>query len=142
MTTFEVKRIEANDWVDKFSELAHKLVFEKHKPAEWDRIDFALLVVQGEKLIGYATCREHDSKTLYLQYGGAFPGTRETSMSLPAYIRLIEWCRENYEKVTTVIENDNIVYLKFAMRVGFRIVGLRIFKETVLLEHELVSNEI
>lgn len=141
MNTFKVTRIEAKDWVERFSERAHSLVFQKHKPAEWDRIDFALLVTQGTDLIGYATCREHDSKTLYLQYGGAFPGTRETSMSLPAYIELIEWCRKNYAKVTTVVENDNIVYLKFAMRVGFRIVGLRAFQGQVLLEHELAGDK-
>lgn len=134
---FEITKVSKEDWVRDFSEAAHKIAFGKHKPAEWDRIDFALLVSKDGKLVGYATCRETDAKTLYWQFGGAIPGSLPTSVSLPAYIALAQWCQKNYATITTLVENDNFTYLKFAMRVGFKIIGVRMYNQTVLLEHAL-----
>lgn len=132
---FEVTKISAHDWVTKFAGAAHKVVFGKIIDPANIRFDFALLVTRGTEMIGYATAREFEAGTLYLQYGGAFPGTKQTSVSLPAYLALVKWCRENYERITTLVENDNFVYLKFAMKAGFRIIGIKIYGENILLEH-------
>lgn len=107
------------------SENAHLAVFETYKPASLDRIDFALLIERGETLMGFATCREHDAETLYWQYGGALPGTKSSSLTFPGYQAVVAWSKERYKRITTIIENDNVVMLKFAMKVGFRIVGVR-----------------
>jgi hypothetical protein len=119
------------------SEHAHLFAFGRTRPKEWDRIDFAVLAVDEltETPMGYATCREHDVNTLYLQFGGTFPGTLGTAKSFRAYTSLIEWCRSRYERVTTFIENSNLVMLKMAMRVGFRIQGVRHFNGTLLVDH-------
>lgn len=131
----EVTKIDGQIWKRDFSESAHKIVFGKLKPAEWDRIDFALLVAKEGKMIGYGTCREFDAKTLYLQYGGAFRSPESTSLSLPAYLAFVDHCKKNYEAITTLVENTNFVYLKFAMKAGFRIIGVRVYDGIVLLEH-------
>lgn len=134
---FEVRQIDAKTWVRDFEGAAHKAVFGKIVDPEKMRIDFALLVTRGNDLHGYLTGREFEAGTLYLQYGGAFPGTKETSVSLPAYLALVEWCTKNYPRVTTLVENDNFVYLKFAMKAGFKIIGIRTYGTLVLLEHFL-----
>lgn len=131
-----VDQISAQEWA-QLSEKAHLIAFAENKPAEWDRIDFALLVKRGQNLMGYVTCRETDAHTLYWQFGGAFPGTRESSLTFSGYRAFVDFCEERYQRITTLIENDNFVMLKMAMKVGFRIVGVRVFRGHVLLEHLL-----
>lgn len=118
------------------SETAHLLCFGTKKPESLDRIDFAL-VVGTETPAGYLTCREQDADTLYWQFGGAFPGTRNSSMTWKGYQAFVEWCKPKYKRITTLIENDNTVMLKMAMKIGFRIQGVRVFKGQVLVEHLL-----
>lgn len=130
-----VEELHPKDW-DLLSEKAHLTVFETHKPREWDRIDFALLVkTERDQWCGYATCREHDHESLYWQYGGAFPGTKDSSLSFPAYRAIAEHCQARYKRITTLVENTNLVYIKFLMKVGFRIVGVKMFGGKILLEN-------
>lgn len=135
-------------WVEKLtkeqwkpmSENAHTIVFGTRKPESMDRIDFALIVRNEEGLMGYLTCREHDAETLYWQYGGAFPGTRGSSLTFLGYQQFVVWCKERYKRITTLVENDNIAMLKMAMKVGYRVVGVRTVvsdKTHILLEHVL-----
>lgn len=129
-----VVQLSREQWA-KHSELAHLIVFNKRKPASMDRIDFALVAQKDDALISYVTCREHDAETLYWQFGGAFPGTKNTSLSFQAYQMGINWCKEKgYKRVTTAVENTNIVMLKFALKVGFLIVGIRNHHGSVLVE--------
>lgn len=130
----EVDQLNPKQW-EQVSEKAHLVVFNTTKPKDWDRIDFALIVRRGEDLMGYLTAREHDAHTLYLQYGGAFPGTRDSSLSFVAYKAMVDFCKDRYPRITTIVENNNFVYLKMAMKVGFKIVGVRVHQSSVLLEH-------
>ncbi len=119
---------------EPLSEKFHLVCFDTHKPKEWDRIDFALVAESGDELNGYVTCREHDAQTLYWQFGGAFPGTRQTSLSWKAYQAFGLWAQDKYKRITTLIENENIVMLKMAFKLGFRIIGVRVHKGSVLCE--------
>lgn len=132
----EVVQLSPKQW-EQLSEKAHLVAFDTHKPKEWDRIDFALLAQNEKDLMGYVTCREHDAESLYWQYGGAFPGTRETSLSFSVYRELIAFCQKKYKRLSTLIGNENVAMLKMAMKVGFRIVGVRVHQGRVLLEHVL-----
>lgn len=130
----EVESWSEKEW-SKYAERAHLVVFSKLRPAGMDRIDFALVVKDGSKLMGYVTCREWDSESLYWQFGGAFPGTRETSLSFRGYQAFVRWTKDHYKRVSTLISNDNAVMLKMAAKVGFKIIGVRTFRNTILLEH-------
>lgn len=130
---YQLKMLKPREW-EILSENAHAAAFNKHKPASWDRIDFALLFLGNDVPLGYVTCREHDAETLYFQFGGSFPAARSTSLSFKGYKMAIEWTSTRYKRITTVIENGNVVMLKMAMKVGFRIVGTRTFSGQVLLE--------
>jgi hypothetical protein len=122
------------------SENAHKIAFGEIKPASMDRIDGALIAEDAFGIpMGYLTFRESDSETVYWQFGGAMPGTKDTIKSFKAYQGFVKFFEEQtkHKRITTLIENTNTVMLKMAMKVGFRIVGIRNYKGSVLLEHLL-----
>lgn len=132
-----VKKISPEDW-KFFSEFAHESVFGKKKPVEMERIDFALLCVSDKEIpMGYITCRENDSETIYWQFGGVFPGTKDTILSFRVMQAMVRFCKEHYKRITYLVENTNTAMLKFAMRMGFKIQGVRYHNGSVLLEHVL-----
>ena len=128
-----VEYVTKEKW-EHVSEDAHKLAFGEIRPRDFDRMDFALVMVgTDEKAVGYATCREFDKYTLYLQYGGAFEKNRHRNVG--GYRELIGWIKSrDYKQAVTLVENDNIAYLKMAMHFGFRIIGCRNFRGAILLE--------
>lgn len=131
-------RIDKSDWL-RLAESAHAIAFNDFRPADFDRIDFALIVEHEETFepLGYMVCREHDAKTLYLQFGGAFRGARSTSLSYKGYVCALDWCKARYERIITKIDNKNSVMLKFAAKAGFLIVGVNNYNGTILLEHQM-----
>lgn len=137
-----VHKVSPEDW-KPLSELAHSAVFKEHKPSDWDRIDFVLTVEEDDgKPRGYVTCRELDAKTLYWQFGGAFPDTQNSIAAFRGYQNFARWSKDRYDRVCTYIENTNSPMLKMAAKIGFVIVGVRNFKGSVLLEHLLEFSEV
>ena len=117
------------------SEDAHLRVFLTKKPAEWDRIDYALLAIkEGADPVGYMSCREVTHDTVYWQYGGSFENIRGTTTSWRAYQAFLEWARGKYKFVSTYVKNDNMGYLKMALKAGFRIIGTKTYKEGIYLD--------
>lgn len=135
---FWVERQSSEEWA-QYSEPAHLIVFGESKPKDMDRIDFALLIRNdaSPQLMGYATCREWDRDSLYWQYGGAFPGTKSSSLTFRGYQAVLDYTRANYKRVSTLIENTNVVMLKFAAKVGFKIIGIRTIYGKIYLEHHM-----
>ena len=119
----------------------HLISFGQIIVPEDERIDYAL-VIRDEflNLKGYVTCREHRADTVYWQYGGSFPGTRESSLTFKIYTMGIEYCLTKYKRITTLIENENIVMLKMAMKAGFRIIGAGGMNGKIFLELMLEKN--
>jgi hypothetical protein len=132
----KVERISAVNWAI-LSENAHLTVFGKHKPANLERVDYALLVVRDHTPLIYVTCRELDGESLYWQFGGALPGTRGSIHTLRAIQTALDWAQARYKRVTMLVENNNRAMLKMAMKVGFLVVGIRNFQGSILLEHLL-----
>jgi hypothetical protein len=122
------------EW-DKHSERVHLVCFNEVRPADMNRYDYALLVFEGTTPIAYMTCREFDSETVYMAYGGSFPSARGTVKSYKAYEKMVEFLKLKYLQGTTLIENSNIPMLKFALKQGMKIIGVRNFKDSILLEH-------
>lgn len=133
----KVDRLNPDQW-HYLSERAHLLAFDKHKPVQWERIDFALLCIDDNgTVMGYGTFKEIDSKSVYWQYGGTFHGTRHTATSFKAFQEGLRWLSTRYERVSMYVENTNLPALKFAMKMGYRIVGVKLVNEMLLLEHLL-----
>lgn len=131
-----VEQLQKYEW-QTLSERAHLVVFNKTKAASTERIDFAL-VVEGEdgQMLQYVTCRELDASSLYWQYGGSFPGTKDTILSWRAFQALLRWVKEyGFKRISFYVENTNTPMLKLAMKGGFHITGVRNFQGAVLLEH-------
>lgn len=135
--SISLKRLSREQWA-WLAEHAHLVSFGEHKPREWDRIDFAVLLVdETDTAQAWATCRELDAHTLYLQFGGALPEARGTPKSWECFRILLAWARQSYQRVTFLVENSNLPMLKMGMKAGFRIVGVRNYKGSILLEHLL-----
>lgn len=136
-----VLKVTADSWHKNFSENAHVVAFEKHKPAAKERIDYALLAIEKreDKPVAYMTCRELDSDSVYWQFGGSFK--KDTLWSWRSYSAFSDWHKDRYANISTLIENDNQVMLKMAMKVGFKVIGVRMFNSNVLLEHHMKGNK-
>lgn len=132
-----VKKLTPKEW-SEFSEMAHLIVFNEKRSKSMDRVDFAL-IVENEKGVPltYATCKELDSETVYMQYGGAFPSSEKTTLVFKCYDLMINFLMLSYKRIGTMIENKNKPMLKLAMKKNFIIVGMRNFHNSVLLEHML-----
>lgn len=128
-----VFKIPAEEWA-AHSENAHLATFAENKPANWDRISYALLIVHNEIAQGYVTVRELDPDTVYWQFGGRFIPVRGSAMSLKLYRRLLEEQGKLSRYMTTFIENTNFPMLRLALAEGLKIIGIRNALGTVLLE--------
>jgi len=130
----EVKKLSKEEW-ELVSANAHLICFDEQRPSSMDRIDFALMnLVDGEPS-SYATIRELDAESCYWQYGGAFPNHKGSTYSYHSYQAVAAWCFDNgYKRISTYIQNTNITMIKFALKLGFKIIGTRTFKNAVYVE--------
>jgi hypothetical protein len=130
-----IHKLSPEDWA-KVSETTYLVVFGGQRPSGMDRIDYALVIqdVEQNTPCGYLTARELDSDSVYWQFGGAFPGTHSSSKAVECYKMFVDWTLARYKRITTLVENTNVRYLKLAMHAGFRIIGVRMFDGSVLVE--------
>lgn len=131
-----VKQLSPTEWMD-FSEAANQICFDHFRSRELNRVDYALLLIDNNKPQGFTTVKEMDAESAYLQYGGAFPGHIGTPRPIQAFGLMLNFLREKYKRVTCYVENDNQTMLKICMKFGFRIVGVKMFKQQVLVENTL-----
>lgn len=131
----QIMQLDPEQW-SVFSEDAHRAAFSEFRPAYMERIDYAILAhePQNRGVLGYVTVRELDADSAYWQYGAALDTVSKGVLAVRVYERLINHMREKYKRITTLVENGNVPYLKLAMKMGFRIIGVRMFKGTVLVE--------
>lgn len=125
-----------DDW-KKYSRESHLLAFNEDRSPEMERIDYAMIVGDGNVPWGYITVREIDAESAYVSYGGSFPGTKGTTKAVSGYRELFDYLASKYDRATTLIENTNRPMLKMAMQFGWLIKGIRYFKGSILLEHQI-----
>ena len=130
-----VKRIEKQDWY-ALAGPAHESVFNETWSADNERIDYTLLTVDEKNvLVQYATIREVDAETGYIQYGGSFPSYKGTTTAFESFRAILGYLYGQYRYVSFLTENTNFPMLKFAIKEKFYIVGMRNFKGHIMLEH-------
>lgn len=127
-----IKRFSKENWA-LISKEAHAAVFGTVRDSAIERIDFVLVATMDKSPIGYITAREHDSETVYWQFGGVLMVHRGVS-TLKAYMMAIEEMRRSYKRITTCILNTNFTMLKMAMKVGFIINGVKVINGNTLVE--------
>jgi hypothetical protein len=135
---FEIKQYSANEW-ELLAQVSHFLVFDVNRPAELNRIDYALLIIDKEKdcPCGFITIRELDADSVYWQYGGAMPQYQKSIAAFSMFESVIEWTKVRYKRMSTLVKNDNFPMLKFYMRLKAKVIGCRNFHGEVFLEHLL-----
>lgn len=122
---YEVVRLGKSVWLKELSEKAHFSTFGMMRPKESERVDFALLVSQDLDPMGYVSCIEMDSETLYWQQGGIFKHKQKSFGVYPSTRAIFNWSLKNYQYVQCRVTNQNLAMLHLGMKLGFRIVGTR-----------------
>ena len=125
---YQTVKIESEEW-------------SKDRTRAIDSIDFALVCSADDVPTGHVTCIEMDKETIYWQLGGALESIKGTFAVVPCYMSMIKWSLERYQRISTRILNTNIKMLHLAMRIGFRIIGVRTFKNEIFLELNLERGE-
>lgn len=129
--------ISAEQWA-KVSEEVHSTVFGKTRPASDDRITFALATQHDDGTpIAYITGQERGSGTLYIQYGGAFPDSKATTLIWKSFQEALYYCKIHYKRVALLVENTNSSMIRLALKAGFKIIGTRTFEGAIYLDHLL-----
>lgn len=132
-----VHQIQKAEW-ETLAENAHLAIFGQDLPPCQERIDFALLSVDQAKdeILGYATCKELSPTALYLSYSGAFPPASKSILAWVCYKAGMEKLAQlGYTTIFTKIQNTNRGMLKMALKMGFKIVGIRHMDGCTMLEH-------
>lgn len=130
----KIEKFSREEWA-KYSADAHLAVFGKTRPAEWDRIDYALLYVCDDDLPGaYVTVRELSPKHVYWSFGGVFPWALKSIRTLRMIDALIAWQGQRSKSLITYVENDNFPMLKIFLSRKMKIVGTRCISGSVLVE--------
>lgn len=132
----ELVKLSKQEW-SQHTEQAHFVCFGEVGYSALDRCDFALLVVEGDVPLMYATIKETDSESAYLQRGGAFPSSKNTVLSYKAFDLIMNYLKTNYKYLTMRVLNTNKPMLKFAMKADFLIDGVNYAKGNIYLDHYL-----
>jgi hypothetical protein len=110
----------------ELSKNAHLATFGVDRDPDQDRVNYALLVHNDKVPCSYATIIELDSKTAYMQHGGAFPSVAKTVHTVKSYVMMTDYLKSRYDIVSTKIQNKNLPMLKLALAAGLEINGLEI----------------
>lgn len=130
----EVKKLSPSEWKD-LAHKAHLIVFGEDRPAEMDRISYALLAVKNGNVLAYVTARETDNESVYWPYGGSFPGTRFGPVSYRCLLEFIKYFKDSdFKRINFLVESTNKPMLKFAVNADFEPIGMRVFKGKPLFE--------
>jgi hypothetical protein len=122
----------------KLAREVHAQVFRHAYDPTWDRLDQALLLVDENRSVkGFATVREQDQHTAFLEWGGAMPKARFSMDAVRGWEQVLEWCRERYPRVKMFVENTNFPMLKLAIASEFKVIGLKCHEGRIYLEHTL-----
>lgn len=121
----KVDKLTPEEWAG-MSENAHVAVFQEIRPSLMNRVDYAMVVSEEAKVLGFTTVRELDNESVYWQFGGILPEMRKSSFSIRSYFAIADWSfSQGVKNISTVIENTNTVMLKLALRMGFVIIGTK-----------------
>lgn len=117
-----VEQVGRPEW-NKLSTNALYVSFGKEFPADFNRIDYALICCDDENIYSFATVIELNAEAVYMQHGGAMPNIQGTIQVKRCYNAVINWLKLRYKKISTRILNTNLAMLKLAMSEGLRVVG-------------------
>ena len=129
-----VEKMSSKDWIDCMDSM-YASVFDDVRPLSLERCDFVLIAKDNElDPVGFITCHEMDSETIYWQFGGALKKVKNSIHVMSHYVHFITWCTGKYKRITTRIENDNLPMLKMALKCGFLIQGVWNMKNKIYVE--------
>lgn len=128
-----LKRLSLEEW-NVLSREAHMAVFREERDPSLNTFDFALLVTdENDKPIAYSTVVLLDTKTAYMQHGGAFPESLGTIKVARAYHLMMTYIKESHLRISTRVRNINVPMLKLALSAGMIVNGIDILERETFL---------
>lgn len=128
-----IEIVHYDEWKNRMNDI-YLDVFQAERPVNMERCNFAIISKKENTPVGFVTCIEMDSETIYWQFGGALKIVKRTINVMKYYKEMISWCKSRYKRITTRIENDNIQMIKLAISCGFKILGTWNFNNKIYLE--------
>lgn len=132
----DVVKYDKSQW-DLVAEGIHQTIFKEVRPASLNRFDYALVVWDGSRPIGYITCRETDAESIYISYGGVMPEARKSDESKSGMLSLISYLKQHYKRANMLVENTNVFMLKKALNSGFYPVGVTNYCNSIFVDLRL-----
>ncbi len=112
-----------SEW-DKMSEFAHRATFGCDRPSGMNRYDFALMTIDEDKPQTWMICRETDSESCYMHWGGAFDHARGIK-AYKSFQMYMDYLQVKYKRVNVMTKNDNKPMIKLALSEDMKIIGTR-----------------
>lgn len=132
----DVVKYDKSQW-DLVAEGIHQTIFKEVRPASLNRFDYALVVWDESRPIGYITCRETDSESIYISYGGVWPESRNSLDSADGMRALLEYLKQHYKRANMLVENNNVLMLKKSLNSGFLPVGVTNYCNSIFVDLRL-----
>lgn len=136
----EIQALTPREWAE-YSDSAHLIAFNEKRDPLNDRISFALLAGDGKQPLGFITCIELNSESVYIQHGGATPASIGTSKSYEVWLEMLLWLEKaEYTTVSMLVKNTNKKMLRFSID-HFLISGTSNFKGETYIEFSKTFKE-
>lgn len=132
----DVVKYDKSQW-DLVAESIHQTIFKEVRLSSLNRFDYALVIWDENRPIGYITCRETDSESIYISYGGVLPESRNSLDSADGMKALIEYLKKHYKRANMLVENNNVFMLKKALNSGFLPVGVTNYCNSIFVDLRL-----
>lgn len=117
-----VEVIDPKNWLQHCEVAAHRAVFGVDPP-QGLKLDYALMFLEGERQISYATIRELDDGCAHITCWGIFHSFRGKGYLEQITDAGLGWLMERYKTITKSPENTNILCITRMLNAGFKIVG-------------------
>jgi hypothetical protein len=130
-----LKILTPSEWAE-IAEVARLKSFGDFRPASFDRIDFAMLLLDDQnRPVGYANGSALTADTWHMKYVAAFH--RDVGIHVMGdfdpivhgHLRAL-----GFRRVLTHISPENLPALRFTMKLGYRICGYANFANEPLVE--------
>lgn len=132
-----VERLDKDTWNKGFAHLAHQAVFRESFDSDLKDLSFGLLGInETHTLVAYCTVAEVGENSCFILYGGAFADFRNSITAFNAFREFDNYLSSRYDSLGFLTENKNKPMIKYGIRQGFTIIGMRFSRDKIFLEHQ------
>ena len=119
------KIVEKAEW-ESIESFAHEELFGKEYLDLYKDYNFAVLVSGGADMVCYATIKELDADTAFLNFGGTFKKYQSQYLTSECLKKIKDTLTKKYKYVGFCCRTKNIAMIKVGLNNGFNIIGMKL----------------